>query len=163
MKYFSLILCGMSLLSGCGGGSPSVTLSATNLTFGSEVVGATSPAQTVTLSNSGTGTLSIVSIIASADFGETHTCGSTLAPGANCTISVTFTPSASGSLNGTVSVTDNAAGSPQSVSLSGTGVAGRCTPIGSECGPGLPHCCAAPFPHHSFCSNPTGFGTCIES
>jgi len=36
-----------------------------------------------------------------------------------------------------------------------------CTPFGGTCGPGLPRCCAAPFPHHSFCSNPTGFGTCL--
>jgi hypothetical protein len=36
-----------------------------------------------------------------------------------------------------------------------------CIPIGERCGPGLPRCCAAPFPHHSFCSNPTGFGVCL--
>jgi hypothetical protein len=36
-----------------------------------------------------------------------------------------------------------------------------CTPVGRTCGPGLPRCCAAPFPHHSFCSNPTGFGVCL--
>jgi len=36
-----------------------------------------------------------------------------------------------------------------------------CTQIGAICGPGLPKCCAAPFPHHSFCSNPSGFGTCV--
>ncbi len=36
-----------------------------------------------------------------------------------------------------------------------------CTPLGETCGLGLPRCCAAPFPHHSFCSNPTGFGVCL--
>jgi hypothetical protein len=40
----------------------------------------------------------------------------------------------------------------------------NCIPFGGECfGPGPNRCCPAPFPHHSFCSNPTGFGTCIES
>jgi len=57
---------GFCLLSGCGGGSMGgslkATLSATSLTFGSEAVGTPSPAQTITLSNSGTGTLSNVSI-----------------------------------------------------------------------------------------------------
>ncbi len=126
-KYFSLVLCGLGLLSGCGGGSlggsvggtPSVTLSVTDLTFGFEAVGTTSAAQTVTLSNSGTATLSIVSIAASANFGETNTCGSTLASGANCIVTVTFTPSTSDTINGTLLVTDNAPGSPQSVALSG--------------------------------------------
>jgi len=59
-------------------------------------------------------------------------------------------------------VSDNAAGSPQTTPLSGTGVAGSCVPFGRTCfGPGLPHCCPAPFPHHSFCSSRTGFGVCL--
>jgi hypothetical protein len=39
----------------------------------------------------------------------------------------------------------------------------RCTPFGGRCGPGLPPCCPAPFPHHSFCSSKYGFGRCLES
>jgi hypothetical protein len=40
----------------------------------------------------------------------------------------------------------------------------RCIPIGRACfGPGRPHCCPAPFPHHSFCSNRRGWGICVES
>ncbi len=154
----SVSLSGVGLTSG-----PNATWSATSLTFGSQVIDTTSPAQSITLSNYGTMTLSIASIAATANFGESDNCGSSLASGASCTISVTFTPSGTGSVTGTLSVTDNAAGSPQTVSLSGTGVAGSCTPIGGTCGPGLPPCCPAPFPHHSFCSNPTGFGTCVES
>jgi hypothetical protein len=131
-KRFPLIvLCGSCLLSGCGGGSPKVSLSTStlalstaSLTFGDEVVGTTSQPLTVTLTNSGTAALSIASITVSADFEETNNCVSPLAPGAKCTINVTFTPNSTGSLSGTISVTDNAAGSPQTVSLSGTGATG---------------------------------------
>jgi hypothetical protein len=120
---------GFCSLSGCGGGSmgasPTATLSATSLTFGSEAVGIPSPAQTITLSNTGTGTLSNVSIgAAGPNFQETSTCGSTLTSGANCIISVTFVPGTMGNLTGTVSVTDNAPGSPQNVMLSGAGTSG---------------------------------------
>lgn len=123
-----LTLSGLCLLYGCGGGSPSVSLSSpsvsfsTNgLTFGDEVVGTASQPLPITLTNSGTATLTIASIAASANFAETNNCGSTLAAGANCTINVTLTPNTTGSVSGTVSFTDNAAGSPQTVSLSGTG------------------------------------------
>jgi hypothetical protein len=117
------------------------TLSATSLNFGQQVIGTTSPAQSITLSNYGTGTLSITSITASANFGQTNTCVSALASGASCTINVTFTPNASGNLNGTISVTDDASGSPQIVSLSGTGIAGRCTPRGMQCPNQFGPCC----------------------
>jgi hypothetical protein len=82
----------------------------------------------VTLTNSGTAALSISSIAITgtnaSDFAQTNTCPSglaTLAAGASCTISVTFTPSAAGGRTAALSVTDNASGSPQSVALSGTG------------------------------------------
>lgn len=125
-----LVLGGACILSGCGGGgsmggSPQVTLSSISLTFGSEPVGAPSPTQTIALSNTGTGTLSNVSIGgAGPNFVETTSCGSTLASGGSCTISVTFVPSTTGDLTGTLSVTDNALGSPQNVALSGTGASG---------------------------------------
>ena len=126
MTAFALGFC---LLSGCGGGSlggsPKATLSGTSLTFGSEPVGTPSATQTITLTNSGTGTLSNVSIGgAGPNFEETNTCGSTLTSGANCVISVIFVPGTTGELTGTVSVTDNALGSPQNVALSGTGTSG---------------------------------------
>jgi len=110
-------------LNGMGGDSgPNATLSSPSLNLGNQVIGTTGPAQPIMLSNYGTATLGIASIAASAGFAETNTCSSTLASGAFCTINVTFTPSATGSLNGTLSLTDNAPGSPHSVSLSGTGV-----------------------------------------
>jgi hypothetical protein len=96
-------------------------LSPTSLTFATQLVGTTSPVQSVLLSNYGTTTLSIAGIAATNNFSETDTCGSSLAAGASCTISVTFTPSVQGNLSGTLSITDDAAGSPQTVSFSGTG------------------------------------------
>ena len=154
----SLSLNGIGVTSG-----PNATLSSSSLTFFNEAVGTTSPPQSITLSNYGTATLNISGIAASGDFGETNNCGSNLAPAASCTIDITFTPSTAGSLTGTLSVTDSAAGTPHTVALGGTGGATGCTPIGGICGPGRPACCSAPFPHHSFCSNKTGFGTCVMS
>src|SRR5258706_541444 len=105
----------------CGGAAPTASLSPTSLTFASQNVGSTSAAQTITLSNGGTASLAITSITASGDYAQTNTCGSSLAASANCIISVTFTPTAAGTRTGTVTVTDNAAGSPQTASLTGTG------------------------------------------
>ncbi|MGB8128541.1 MAG: choice-of-anchor D domain-containing protein [Candidatus Angelobacter sp.] len=109
-------------LSGTGT-APTAILSPTGLNFGNQQVGTTSGAQTVTLSNTGTAPLAIASIAASGDFAQTNNCGTSLAVGVNCTITVTFTPTAIGSRSGIVSMTDNATGSPQTVSLSGTGTA----------------------------------------
>ncbi|PYV04502.1 MAG: hypothetical protein DMG26_07295, partial [Acidobacteria bacterium] len=109
-----------------GTGVASVTLSPTSLTFTSQNVGATSAPQAVTLSNSGSAPLSISSIAItgadSGDFAQTNNCGSLLAAGAQCTINVTFRPTATGTRTGTLTVTDNASGSPQTVSLTGIGV-----------------------------------------
>ena len=122
--------------------APSAKLSPTTLTFGSELVGTSSQAQSVTLSNSGGGTLSIASITVTANFAETNNCGSTLASGASCTISVTFAPTTTGTLDGTLSVSDNAKKNPQAVSLTGDGLAtgGSCSPAGTECLPWRPCC-----------------------
>ena len=107
--------------------APIATLSPTTESFGNVVSGATSSAQTVTLSNTGNATLSISGITIggtnATDFADTTTCGETLAADASCTISVTFTPGAVANFTATVSVADNAVGSPQTASLSGTGTA----------------------------------------
>src|SRR5262249_42453184 len=79
------------------GAAPVVGLSPTSLNFGNQLVGSSSAAQSVTLTNSGAATLTISSISASGDFSQTNTCPSSLGPAANCTISVTFTPTAAGS------------------------------------------------------------------
>src|SRR5437667_185462 len=85
---------------------------------------------TVTLTNTVAVALTISSIAASCDFAATVTAASvcptspaTLAAGANCTINVTFTPTASGARTGTLSLADDAGGSPQMMTLSGNGTA----------------------------------------
>jgi Abnormal spindle-like microcephaly-assoc'd, ASPM-SPD-2-Hydin len=115
---------------------PKVTLSATSLTWGTVAVGSTGTTKSVILTNSGGGTLNISSIAVSGDFNltsSTKPCGSTLAAGKNCKIEVTFTPTAQGTRTGTLTITDNAPGSPQTVALSGTGgVAAKLTPVSAN-------------------------------
>ncbi len=109
-------------LTGTGMAAPLVTLTPASLTFNSQDVDTTSSAQVITLKNTGGAALTISGLTASGDFAETNTCGSTVSAGASCTISVTFSPTASGSRNGSITITDNAANSPQTVVLAGTGV-----------------------------------------
>jgi hypothetical protein len=115
---------------------PKVTLSTTSLTWGTVAVGSTGTTKSVVLTNSGNATLNISSIATSGDFAltaSTKPCGSTLAAGKNCKIEVTFTPTASGTRTGTLTITDNAPGSPQTVALSGTGgVAAKLTPASAN-------------------------------
>ena len=114
------------LLTGTGGpGTPALTLSPTSLTFPTQLVGTVSAAQVVTLTNTGTATLSISNLAItgaeSADFAKTNTCGTSMAVGANCTISVTFRPTNRNNRTASLSITDNASGSPQTVALTGVG------------------------------------------
>jgi hypothetical protein len=101
---------------------PNATLSTESLPFlGTELVGTTSPARTLSLSNYGTAALSIGTVSATASFAETNNCIGSLPSLGSCTISVTFTPGGSGDVTGTLSISDDAAGAPQKVTLSGTG------------------------------------------
>jgi Bacterial Ig-like domain (group 3)/Abnormal spindle-like microcephaly-assoc'd, ASPM-SPD-2-Hydin len=110
------------------GVTPSAKLSPTSLTFATQVVFTTSAAQTVTLSNTGLGILSITKVSVSGPFTQTNTCGSQVAAGASCTFSVKFKPTKSGTSSGSVSITDNATGSPQKITLTGTGTDIQFTP-----------------------------------
>lgn len=109
--------------------APFVTLFPSSLNFGNQNVGTSSTPQNLTLTNSGEAALTITSIVTSGDFSQTNTCpvGGSLPAGSNCTIAVTFTPTAEGTRNGSVMVTDNAASSPQSVPLTGVGLQGAVT------------------------------------
>ena len=102
---------------------PIVSFSQPSLSFGNQNVGTASSSQQVTLSNTGTGMLTISSIATTvSSFSQTNNCGTTLAAGTGCTINVTFTPSSPVTVNASLTVTDSASGSPQSVSLTGTGL-----------------------------------------
>jgi centrosomal CEP192-like protein/beta-propeller repeat-containing protein len=103
------------------GSSGAVSLSASSLDFGSVVVGTTST-KTVTLTNPAQSPLEISSIQAGGDYTESNNCGSVVNPGASCIISVSFRPSAVGTSVGTVTITDGGLGSPQTITLTGTGV-----------------------------------------
>jgi hypothetical protein len=107
---------------------PLATLTPATLAFGNQNVATTSAAQTLTLSNAGTAALTITGITLgganpTAFTQSASTCGATLAAGASCAVSYTFTPGSAGNFAATVSVADNAAGSPQTAALSGTGIA----------------------------------------
>lgn len=100
-----------------------VTLTPSTLTFSGQAVGTTTAAKTVTVKNtSKTATLDITSIVSSGEFAFTSTCGSTLAAGASCTLSVTSTPETVGTIDGAITLTDNAAPGTQVVSLTGKGL-----------------------------------------
>jgi hypothetical protein len=110
---------------------PTLTLSPTSLTFTTQTVGARSTAQTITVTNTGTTPLIITAVTASGDFAQTNTCTSVAVAG-TCAISVTFTPTSAGSRTGTITITDNAASSPQTVSLTGTGAPLAVTPASTS-------------------------------
>src|SRR5207244_4223255 len=101
------------------GTAPGVGLAPTSLDFGNQLLATTSAPMTVTLTNTGAAALTINSFAPSSDFAATSTGASacptspaTLPAGANCTINVTFTPTASASRTGTLSLTDHAGGRP---------------------------------------------------
>ena len=121
-------------LTGTGVTASAVLLTpSSSVTFANQALTTTSAPQIVTVKNSGNATLNIASILLgganAADFGKTSTCGTTLAVSASCTITVTFTPSASGMRNATVTLTDDALDSPQTLLLSGTGVTSNPQPV----------------------------------
>ena len=107
-------------LSGNGQGALA-SLSATSKTFASQNQGTTSAAQAITLTNIGGAVLNISSIAVTGDFANTTTCGTTLAPAASCSISVTFKPTTVGALSGSVVITSDASNSPNTITLTGTG------------------------------------------
>ena len=108
--------------SGAAGATPALTLSTTSMNFGSLAVGASSTAQRVTVSNTGSAPLLFSGIALNganaADFVLSTTCSTVVAAGANCTLSITFKPSAAGSKAASLVFYANVAGVPQ-VALTG--------------------------------------------
>ena len=105
-----------------GTGVDPVTLSVSSLTFGTVYAGNTSAAKMVMLTNDQTKVLNFSSIATSGDYAiSSNTCGNSIAAGASCKINVTFSPTGVGERDGTLTFTDDASNSPQTVSLSGSG------------------------------------------
>jgi hypothetical protein len=106
---------------------PAAQLFPTSADFGQTTIGKTSTTKIISLVNVGDQLLGLSGIAISGanagDFAQSSTCGAALAANANCSISVLFTPSQAGLEQAALQVTDNAAGSPQSVVLTGTGIA----------------------------------------
>jgi len=108
------------------GTQPVLSLSTPSLTFGSQFVGTTSAAQTVTIANLGNGDLQVSNVSVTGnnpgDFSASPSGCGDVPTGGTCTISVTFTPSASGARAAALSILSNAPSSPDQVTLSGTGL-----------------------------------------
>src|SRR5436190_20087025 len=108
-------------------GAPAVTFTPTSLTFGAQAIGTTSAPQSITVANTGSAPLFINSAATRGanplDFTQVSDgcSGLTLAAGTSCSVSITFSPTASGTRSATFILTDNAAGSPQTVPITGTG------------------------------------------
>ncbi len=107
--------------------APGFTLDQARLDFSNQLVSTNTPL-TLLIGNAGTATLNFSGITLtgtnSADFQETDACGGRIAAGGSCNVTVLFTPSATGTRTASVTFSDDAAGSPQSVALTGYGIAG---------------------------------------
>ena len=116
---------------------PGITFKPTSVSFAGQMLTTTSAAIPLTLTSSGTGPLTINAIAGSGDFAQTNNCPvapATLAAAATCTINVTFAPTAVGARTGTLTVMDNANGSPHTIPLTGTGWDFQVTAPSSETG-----------------------------
>jgi hypothetical protein len=113
---------------------PIANLNPNPVNFAAQVVGTMSVSQVVTVTNAGDGPLNFTQIAASGDFVETNTCNAPLTPGSSCEITITFEPTAMGNRAGSISIADNAAGSPQTISVSGVGQAAADFSVGAASG-----------------------------
>jgi hypothetical protein len=142
--------------SGGGGGTPTptpsaaaATISPSSLSFATQDVGSTSAPQTITITDTGTAPLFFNAVLQGGqdplDFNlpDDQCVGTTIAPGTSCTLTAVFNPTATGSRIATITVADNAANSPQTITLTGTGTStSGPTPlsidtIGSTCANGV--------------------------
>ncbi len=109
----------------------SIVLNPSILSFGIVRTGAPGLTQAIAISNSGSAALVITSILIegtnSVDFNERDNCGLSLPAGGSCTVAVSFKPTGSGARSGSLAISDNAPGSPQTVVLTGSGEAQTAT------------------------------------
>lgn len=109
-------------LQGAGSG-PGVSLSPGSLSFGNVLLGTSSAAQSVALTNTGNSVLNLSNVSVAGNYSQTNNCPAALQPGATCQFQIVFTPTAIGVRSGTLTLTDDAFNSPQTVPLTGTGLA----------------------------------------
>jgi hypothetical protein len=105
-------------------GATTVQFTPTSLVFPAETMNVTSPAQTVIMTNNGQTPLTVTNVTATGDFAETTTCPPTpytIAVNASCAFQITFTPTSTGILKGSLVVTDNVTSGSSVVNLTGTG------------------------------------------
>jgi FG-GAP-like repeat len=102
--------------------TPNIALEPNFPIFGEQRVGTTSPAQKVRIKNYGPGTLTISGFTKIGDFDATNGCGPSVAAGSACTIYVTFTPTATGTRTGLITLIDNAPKSETKITPTGTGI-----------------------------------------
>ena len=125
--FILIVVCGLGKAVAAAHTTPNVGFSPTVDSFGNRTVGTISANQPIKLSNTGKSALSISSLALTGtnagDFAQSNNCGASVAAGAYCTINVTFRPTATGTRTAAITLTDNAAGSPQTVALIGTSTA----------------------------------------
>jgi hypothetical protein len=121
-------------LGGTGVTAPTVTLSPARLKYSTQLVGTTSAANTATLTNTSTQTVTISGISITAAFSQANNCPASLRSGRSCQIQVVYQPVAKGPATGTLSVADNATGSPQEVMLGGVATVVTLSPEGLNFG-----------------------------
>jgi hypothetical protein len=93
------------------------------MNFGSVTVGTQSAAQTLTLTNSSTSSITGLHVAIGTPYKLTQNqCTQTIAANGTCTMGIAFAPQLAGSRSGSVTLTDSAANSPQVIAVSGTGV-----------------------------------------
>jgi hypothetical protein len=118
----------------CGSAGAAAVFSPAKLTFVKTPIGQTITLP-LTLTNTGTAPLNIFDVAISGNFSvQSNNCGSQVPPGANCAVTIAFTPAAKGALKGTLQLTDNAPDNPQKVSLSGTGMSIALAPASLDFG-----------------------------
>jgi hypothetical protein len=105
------------------GATSAISVTPSSLTFGSQVLNTASAGQKITVNNTGFANLTVNSVAASGGYSQTNTCtGVTLTAGQTCTITASFDPVVTGALTGAITINDTSSGSPQIVTMTGTGL-----------------------------------------
>jgi hypothetical protein len=101
----------------------------TPINFPFQLIGASSPTQTLRLTNTGSTTLSIWSFKTASPFAQSNNCGKSLAGGAKCEIKIAFKPQNTNSITGTVTISDSASSKPSVIEVTGTGTHVKLSPL----------------------------------